>query len=57
MALNKTMLKKLNEKTAGDTKVRDVLIAIMRFESEPRGWFEKDYVKILEENCKEESVK
>lgn len=57
MALNKTILKKLNEKTAGDTKVRDVLIAIMRFESEPRGWFEKHYVKILEENCKEESVK
>lgn len=57
MALNKTILKKFNEKTLGETKVRDVLIAIMQFESEPRGWFEKHYIKILEENCKEESVK
>lgn len=54
MALNKTILKKLNEKTAGETEIRDFLTAIMQFESEPRGWFEKDYVKILEENCKEE---
>jgi len=57
MALNKTILKKLNEKTAGEAKVLDVLIAIMQFESEQRGWYEKRYVKILEENCKEESVK
>lgn len=52
MALNKTILKKLNEKTDGEPEVRDVLIAIMQFESEPRGWFEKQYVKILEEKGK-----
>ena len=57
MALNKTILKKLNEKTAGQPELREFLTAIMQFESESRGWFEKDYVKILEENCKEESIK
>ena len=57
MALNKTILKKLNEKTAGEPEIREFLTAIMQFESEARGWFEKDYVKILEENCKEESTK
>ncbi len=57
MALNKTILKKLNERTGGETEIRDFLAAIMQFESEPRGWFEKDYVKILEENCKEDSSK
>lgn len=57
MALNKNILKKLNGKTVGEIEIRDFLTAIMQFESEPRGWFEKEYLKILEENCKEESAK
>lgn len=57
MALNKTILKKLSEKTAGEAEILDFLTAIMQFESESRGWFEKDYVRILEENCKEGSTK
>lgn len=55
MALNKKILKKLNEKTTNEPEIRDFLIGIMQFESEPRGWYEKDYVKILDESCKEES--
>lgn len=57
MALNKTILQKLNEKTTGDMEMRDFLIAIMQYESESRGWYDKDYVKILEENYKGGSAK
>ena len=57
MALNKIILKKLKEKTAGDIEMHEFLTAIMLFESEPRGWFEKEYVKILEDTCKGESTK
>lgn len=57
MALNKTILKKLNEKTEGDLEMCEFLIAIMQYESESRGWYDKDYVKILEENYKGGSAK
>ena len=57
MALNKTILKKLNEKTDGNLEMREFLIAIMQYESESRGWYDKDYVKILEENYKGGSAK
>ena len=57
MALNKTILKKLNEKTEGNLEMREFLIAIMQYESESRGWYEKDYVKILEEKSKGWSTK
>jgi hypothetical protein len=57
MAINKTILKKLNEKTVEEMEIRNFLTAVIQFESESRGWFEKDYIKILEENCKEESTK
>ena len=56
MAINKTILKKLTEKTVGENEIRNFLTAIMQFESEPRGWFDKEYLRILEEHCKEESV-
>jgi len=57
MALNQTILKKLDKNTRDDKEICDFLIAIMQFESETRGWFEKDYIKILEENCLEDSEK
>lgn len=57
MGLNITILKKLNEKTNDELEIRDFLAAIMLFESETRGWFEKDYLRILEEYCKEEPEK
>jgi hypothetical protein len=57
MALNKTILKKLNEKTKGEPEIQDFLISIMQFESESRGWFEKEYVQSLEKYCKEDNSK
>ena len=55
MALNKTILVKLAEKTAGDPELRDFLSEIFQFESTPKkGWYEKKYAEYLEKYCREE---
>jgi len=56
VALNRIILKKLKEKTKSEATVQDFLISIMQFESESRGWFEKEYVQNLEKYCKEDDT-
>ncbi len=53
MALNKTILKKLSQKTASEPDLSDFLRHLFEFESEPRGWYNKFYNDILEKACKE----
>lgn len=53
MALNKTILKKLNQKTSSDPDLAAFLMRLFEFESEPRGWYNKMYSDILEKSCKE----
>lgn len=55
MALNKTILTKLAEKTAGDRELQDFLCDIFQFESTPKtGWYDRKYNDLLEKYCKEE---
>lgn len=55
MALNKTILTKLAQKTAGDKELQTFLSDIFQFESMPKtGWYEKKYSELLEKHCKEE---
>lgn len=55
MALNKTILKKLAEKTSEDRELQEFLRDIFQFESTPKtGWFEKKYCEFLERHCEEE---
>ena len=54
MAINIVILKKLKEKTTNEMEIREFLTAILHFESETNGWFENQYIKILEANCKED---
>lgn len=55
MALNKTILSKLKEKTAGDPEIQTFLLDILQFESTPKtGWYEKRYSELLESHCEEE---
>lgn len=55
MALNKTILSKLAQKTSGDREVQAFLSDIFQFESAPKiGWYEKKYSEFLENHCKEE---
>ncbi|WP_240840205.1 hypothetical protein [Acidaminobacter sp. JC074] len=51
MALNKEILKRLDEKTMNDKSTRDFLIALLQIESEGRGWYDKDYNQLLERFC------
>lgn len=56
MALNKTILTKLAEKTSGDRELQAFLSDIFQFESTPKtGWYEKKYSELLEIHCKEET--
>ena len=55
MALNKTILAKLAEKTSDNKDMRDFLSEIFQFESTPKiGWYDKKYNELLEKHCKEE---
>lgn len=47
----KTIYTKLAEKTIDDPDIRDFLAKIIQFERELPGWYEKEYLKILEEFC------
>jgi len=54
MALNKTILSKLVEKTAGSEDIQEFLAEVFQFESTPKiGWYEKTYSELLEKYCKE----
>lgn len=55
MALNKTILSKLAEKTKEDKEVQMLLSDIFQFESNPKtGWYDKKYNELIEKYCKEE---
>lgn len=54
MALNRTILLKLAEKTSEDKDIQAFLSDIFQFESVPRGWYEKKYNELLEKYCMEE---
>lgn len=56
MALNKTIVKKVREKTVNEHSMGEFLIKLLEYESEPHGWFKADYSKFLEESCKEEET-
>lgn len=51
MALNKTILKKVTQKTDENPELQDFLQKLLEFESEPRGWYTKAYAEILEKVC------
>lgn len=53
MALNKNILKKIESKTKNDELMRSFLVDIIQFESQNKGWYEKEYVKLLEKYCEE----
>ena len=54
MPINKTILLKLNEKTENQNDVREFLLALINFEKDNKGWYKKEYKKILERCCREE---
>lgn len=54
MALNKTIIKKVREKTAAEPDVGNFLVELLDFESESPGWYKDKYKAILENACKEE---
>ena len=54
MALNKTILQKLNDHTEGKESLKNFLVEIMQFESGTNGWFNEKYEKILEKHFIEE---
>ena len=54
MALNKTIIKKIREKTESDKEIGDFLVSLLEFESQTPGWWKPKYGTILENACKEE---
>lgn len=54
MALNKTILKKVREKTKNEPEIGDFLVSLLELESETPGWWKPKYSNILENACKEE---
>ena len=48
MALNKTIIKKINEKAEGNDSLKKCLVEILQLESKGRGWYTREYTKILE---------
>lgn len=53
MALNKTIIKKIREKTFNEPEIGDFLVRLLEFESETPGWWKTEYNTILENACKE----
>jgi len=53
MALNKTILMKLKQKTDLEPDLAEFLVSLFEFEAEPRGWYNKVYSDVLEKSCKE----
>lgn len=57
MALNKTIIVKLKEKTKSKPELQAFIVALVQFESEAeRGWYEKTYSSLLDEHCKEDEA-
>jgi len=54
MALNKTIVKKVREKTAQEPALGDFIVGLLEYESETHGWFKADYNSFLEKACEEE---
>lgn len=54
MGLNKDILMKLDHYTKDNQNIRDFLLDIIKFESQDKGWFDKEYNKILLKHFKEE---
>ena len=52
MALNKTILKKLDEKTKDDKKQRDFIVSILDEENKGLGQFKKKYKTEIENAVK-----
>lgn len=56
MALNKTIVKKVREKTLEEPALGDFIVNLLEYESEPHGWFKADYSNFLEKLYKEEET-
>lgn len=56
MALNKTIIKKIREKTVTEPALGNFLVDLLKYESETHGWFKTDYSNFLEKSCKEEET-
>jgi hypothetical protein len=54
MPLNKTIIKKIRDKTVNESDVGDFLLNLLEFESESPGWYRDKYIAFLECACKEE---
>lgn len=54
MALNKTILIKLKQKTESRPELAAFLQELLEFESDSPGWYKNGYSDILEKTCKEE---
>lgn len=54
MALNKSIVKKVREKTLHESNLGDFIVDLLEYESEKHGWFKTDYNSYLEKSCKEE---
>jgi len=52
MALNKTILEKISQKTEGNVNLKNFLVEILQLESKGKGWFKNEYSLILEKHCK-----
>lgn len=53
MALNKTILEKISQKTEGNIDLKNLLVEILQLESKGKGWFKTEYSLILEKYCKD----
>ncbi|MDU2201016.1 MAG: hypothetical protein E7E15_08110 [Terrisporobacter othiniensis] len=53
-SLNKTILKKLSEKTKNDPGQKEFIINILREEASGLGWFKEKYEKELEKYIERE---
>lgn len=52
MALNKTIINKVMEKTKHESAIREFLMNLIQFESESPGWWKARYNEFLEKACK-----
>ena len=57
MALNKTILEKISQKTEGDIKLKNFLVEILQIESRGKGWFKSEYSLLIEKYCKAGDMK
>lgn len=53
MALNKTIIKKIKDKTEYRPEMGEFLLSLLQLESETPGWWKAKYNSILEKACEE----